>query len=324
VNLLDSENNTDGLQGSDSARSSVALKRAESDSLTLLFRVLREQWHVPAFLAALVGIVTFVVTTWLVTPYYQATALIRLVPAQQEVSDFQGIAHLLGGSGLLGSATGGLLGNGAEEEQAQEYLAILRSYQFNMEVARHYDLQNKVEGGRRQMLTPWKLYRLMIGRLSCDYDRFSGNFKVAFLDPNPQVAQAILNDYINSLRERVRSYQVSSATSAVKALSDEAQESSDPLLQQKLYELMARQLEREKTAQEQANFAFIVIDAPVVPDEAYSPRRLMDTWLMMLLAAFVGSVYVLFRHDWTRLPPQSLMRVPELKASAPRHTIHAG
>src|SRR5271163_4156361 len=128
------------MQGSDSTRTSVSsFNNAESDSLGFLYRVLKEHWRIPTFLIVLTGLITFAVTTWLVTPNYQATALIRLVPAQQEVSDFQGIEHLLGGGGLLGGAAGGLLGNGAEDEQAQEYLAILKSYQFNMEVVRKYD-----------------------------------------------------------------------------------------------------------------------------------------------------------------------------------------
>jgi hypothetical protein len=47
--------------------------------------------------------------------------------------------------------------------------------------------------------------------------------------------------------------------------------SPDPLLREQLYEIIGQDLKQKKVAQMDSDFAFEVIEPPVVPDEAYSP-----------------------------------------------------
>jgi len=48
---------------------------------------------------------------------------------------------------------------------------------------------------------------------------------------------------------------------------------SDPIIRQKIYGLVARQIEMDMMAEVKENFAFKVIDPPMVPDQRISPRR---------------------------------------------------
>lgn len=48
---------------------------------------------------------------------------------------------------------------------------------------------------------------------------------------------------------------------------------SDPIIRQKIYGLVARQIEMDMMSEVKENFAFKVIDPPMVPDQRISPRR---------------------------------------------------
>jgi hypothetical protein len=109
-------------------------------------------------------------------------------------------------------------------------------------------------------------------RLSTDYDFKSGNLTLYFLDPSPADAQRILGYYLDSLRDKLRNEEVQAGASAASSLEEEVRKTSDALLQTQLYELMARQIQREKIAQVQSDFAFKVIEPPVVPDNYFEPK----------------------------------------------------
>ena len=47
----------------------------------------------------------------------------------------------------------------------------------------------------------------------------------------------------------------------------------DPIIRQKIYSLVARQIEMDMMAEVKENFAFKVIDPPMVPDQRISPKR---------------------------------------------------
>jgi uncharacterized protein involved in exopolysaccharide biosynthesis len=66
------------------------------------------------------------------------------------------------------------------------------------------------------------------------------------------------------------------------------------MIESALYQMIATQIQREKLAEVQADFAFIMIEPPAAPDSHSWP----PTLLLCMLAAFGGgsllSIYVLF------------------------------
>lgn len=75
-----------------------------------------------------------------------------------------------------------------------------------------------------------------------------------------------LNEHMSSEAQRVarvnRAY-----------LESELKSAADPIIRQKIYGLVARQIEMDMMAEVKENFAFKVIDPPMVPDRRISPRR---------------------------------------------------
>ena len=65
-------------------------------------------------------------------------------------------------------------------------------------------------------------------------------------------------------------------------MKDEAGRSSDPMIEAALYQLIATQIQREKMAEVQADFAFTIIEPSAASDLKVWP----STTLFCLLAAF--------------------------------------
>jgi hypothetical protein len=234
---------------------------------------------------------TLVASEFLITPYYRAAAILRPAPPEDEANKLSGAANMLGAIGL--GAGGELMGGlGPRNDAAQEYISILQSYAFTMTLLDRYKLQSAIVPGRAWWYpsaeySRWRLYELMRKRFDCEYDRLTGNMTLHFMNRSAAQARDILELYIDSLRERLRGREMQSAAAARESLQDEARTTDDVLLQQKLYEVIVRQVERQKLAQVEADFAFIVIDPPAVGDRPFTPRVALDCGLAAALSLFL-------------------------------------
>ena len=282
------------------APSKLLLLREPRD-LFAYWLLLKARWRIIAALCASVAVLTLVVAAFVVTPYYRAEAVIR--PVAQPGAQLSAFGQSLSGeiqSGEMAVLSGGLGGGG---NRAQEYMAILRSYDFSVALVERYHLaigSNARGGGwfeldRHWARSDWRLYQIMRRRFDCQYDYVTGDVTLHFLDRDPARATRILGLYLESLRDKLRHEQVHSAKAAATALRAEALGTSDALLQTQLYELISRQVQREKLAQVEADFAFKVIDGPVAPDRPYSPRPLMDAILAGVITLVLISLWIILR-----------------------------
>lgn len=216
----------------------------------------------------------------------------------------------------------GLFSNTPTQEAAEEYMAILKSYAFTMSLVNQYHLEREVRPRRAlwsdsRIYTPWQLYKLFSKRFDCEYDRLTGSLTLHFLAPDPGAAQRILGLYIDSLREKLRRHEIQSSAEAAASLEEEAQKTSDTLLQTHLYELTAQQLEREKLAQVQADFAFMVVEPPIVPDRPFRPRVLFDCIMSGMLALLLVSFGVIVRYSVSQSVARFELarKVPQIKSA---------
>jgi hypothetical protein len=199
----------------------------------------------------------------------------------------------LGAAGGLGAILG-FGGAGDNVVTAQRYIAIMQSYDFGVSLAKRYGLAAQLSAAP---MTSWQMHEMLNGRFSSDYDYKSGNLSLYFIDPKPARAKAILGHYLDSLRDKLRNEAVQTASAAALSLQDEVKRTPDALLQNQLYELMAHQIQREKLAQVQANFAFKVVDPPVVPDHYYAPSARKAAVLAGALALFALCGFFILR-EW--------------------------
>jgi hypothetical protein len=213
-------------------------------------------------------------TKYLAVKFYRAQAVIA------PISSDPGLGSMSAAGDMMDNMGGGLMslfnlaGGGDTATVAQRYLSIMNSYAFTTDLINRYHLERKIVGVRSKSaptVTRWSMHRDLTSRFTSEYDYRSGNLTLYFLDPSPEDAQRILAYYLDSLRDKLRNEEVQSAAAAAVSLQDEIRKTSDALLQTQLYELMARQVQREKVAQVQADFAFKVIEPPVVPDNYYAP-----------------------------------------------------
>ena len=88
-----------------------------------------------------------------------------------------------------------------------------------------------------------------------------------------------LTNYMSSEAKRV-------AETNRKYLETLIDKNADPLIRQKIYSLIAKQIEISMMAEVKENFAFKVIDPPKVPDMRIKPKR-----TKMVLLAFITSLF---------------------------------
>jgi uncharacterized protein involved in exopolysaccharide biosynthesis len=243
------------------------------------------RWFIAVATAVVVG-VTFLLSMFVLTRWYQGTAVVRPVSESMQGMSLEGY---IGGFGGVGGGLLSALGEDDDEKQAQEYISIMRSYGFTVALMRAHDLVSRLEDERKHSLigwvkswfpgsgeTPmWRLYKQMDARFDVNYSSRTGNIELDYLDQDPDEARRILSFYIDGLRELLRRNVIDSAANAQKALNEDVAHTSDPIVRQRLYDLIAAQLRRDDEAKAQSDFAFKVIESPVVPDKPHHPRPLL-------------------------------------------------
>ena len=283
-------------------------------SLFAYWYLLKSQWRVIAISALAVMFVTALVCKVALTKVWQATAVLRPVSLQGQQANLSG-GMLAGGFTSMGTMSS-LLGSTEEGSIANEYMAIMKSYDFTMALLKGHNLTAYISEPHSRWFSwmyssnpsDWQLYQRMLGRFACSFDPDTGNLALTFVDTDKDMSARILNFYIEDLREWERKQQRDSASAALRALGEEARSVEDPMLQSHLYQLSAMQLEMAKAATAQSDFAFKKIQSPVAPNRAYSPRTSIDMILAGIGTVFVISAFFILRDAMGRAREEYLAR----------------
>ena len=272
---------------------------------------LRERWRTIASAAIAAATMTAVVTGFVLPKWYRASAVIRPISTPAIESRISG---LLGGLGGGGPGVGGFSGLAASigaggSSDAEEYIAILHGFQFNVTLSRHHHLSDqllKPSSGFLSVLAfwagnepSWKIYRILSKRFDCEYSLKTGDITLNFIARNREDAENILGYYVDDLRDLLRAREVSGASSAIDSLKEEANSTPDSLLRSELYDLVAKQVQRKKIAQVEADFAFRVLDPPAASDQPYRPTVALDMLLVGMLAALASCFIILVKNSST-------------------------
>jgi len=128
--------------------------------------------------------------------------------------------------------------------------------------------------------------RMLKDLIKVNEDRKLGTIAIAVDYPDPQIAAKLVQYTIDTLRTHMSEEAIRIANKNKKLLEKELIKTSDPIIQQKLYALIAQQVETITMARVNENFAFKVIDPPRVPDRKYKPKR-----TLMVMVAFVTALF---------------------------------
>ena len=255
-----------------------------------------DNWRLIAA-ATFVGVIaTYILTKTVMTKWYQATAVIEPVSESAVENRVEG-----GVGGFTGGGLSSFLMASGMDYQAQEYLTILRSFTFNTDVALRHNLTNDLlrdedEKPKTERKLRMKLFEILKGRFKVDYSIQGHNLSVHFIDRDPVRAQQIVQYYLDDLRELQRQEAIRNASAAILSLGKEAKATGDSLLRENLYALVARQVQRQKLAEVEADFAFKILEPPISPDRPYSPRASLNCFLIMMLVPMIMAAAILLRH----------------------------
>jgi hypothetical protein len=285
--------------GGDAATAAHArLTDAQHATLQLLYYVdlLRSRWLLIASLTIGIGLGYGLYTKFLTVKWYRAQAIVTPVSPEAGLSmGSGGASQMVDG---LGGGIASILQGGSTDTVtlAERDTAIMNSYAFTTDLVNKYHLEHNIVGVRSKnapTVTKWSVHTMITDRFSTEYDYRSGNLTLYFLDPSPDQAQRVLGYYLDSLRDKLRNEEVQAGASAAASLEEEVRKSSDALLQTQLYELMARQIQREKIAEVQSDFAFKVVEPPVVPDNYFEPKPRHNAVLASSITFVLVCIWIL-------------------------------
>ena len=246
---------------------------------------------------------------------YKATAL--LVPAQSEGG---GVSGALGQLGGLASLAGVSLGGGGESGEAQIAQEIMQSWSYiegfiaeNNIAVEVYAAEgwNKgsntlefdddvydVEANEWLVEAPssWQLFDAFSQKLLVSEDKKSGLVSVSIEYYSPQIAKKWLDLYIESINRFMQRRQVDKVTRNIAYLKEQIGKTSVAEMQEMFYVIIGEQTKNKMLADANPDYAFVVVDPSMVPEQKSQPKRATICILGSLLGGILSVLLVLGMH----------------------------
>jgi uncharacterized protein involved in exopolysaccharide biosynthesis len=110
---------------------------------------------------------------------------------------------------------------------------------------------------------------------------------------DPKIAKDIINYMLTELTNYMSNEAKRVAETNRQYLETLIDKNADPLIRQKIYSLIAKQIEISMMSEVKENFAFKVIDPPKVPDRKIRPKILLNMVLSLITSLFAG-IFIAF------------------------------
>lgn len=118
---------------------------------------------------------------------------------------------------------------------------------------------------------------------------------------NPEMAAKIVDYFITTLNDHMCGEAKRVATVNMKYLMEQVDKNRDPFIKQKIYALIAQQIETSMMAEVKENFAFKVIDPPKEPDKKIKPKRVLMVMLSFVVSLFLGILAVFSKEYFKKI-----------------------
>jgi len=252
---------------------------------------------------------------------YKSEAL--LAPAEQEGSGgLAGLAGQFGGLSLAGVNLGG-----GSSNKAQLAIEVLKSRQFTSDfIQKHnilpdlmaaktwdmqtntvvydseiYDAQN--DKWVREVDAPFKpkpsmqeAYKEFSEILAASTDKESGMVKISIEHVSPYVAQQWVEWLIQDINKTMKQRDVLEALKSTEFLTQQLEQTKIADIRAVLYKLVEEQTKTIMFAKVRDEYVFKTIDAALVPEEKFKPKRALICVLGVLLGGMLSVMIVLIRH----------------------------
>jgi uncharacterized protein involved in exopolysaccharide biosynthesis len=117
---------------------------------------------------------------------------------------------------------------------------------------------------------------------------------------DPAIAQSIAVTTLSELTDHMTAEAKRVAETNMRHLETQIVNAADPFVRQKIYSLIAQQIETAMMAEAKENFAFKVLDPPRVPDKKVKPKRILMVAIAFVVSLFLGILLAFMREHYRR------------------------
>jgi uncharacterized protein involved in exopolysaccharide biosynthesis len=255
----------------------------------------------------IIGMVLFcglaaVVISLFMSNVYRSEA--TLVARTQEETSFNPLTALGGLGGAMAEGLG--LGGGGSLEKLE---VVLKSRNLTNRVIKKYNLMPVIfprdwDEKKKKWTTddPPTLqdgWKEMQDRLTVRVDIKKNTLKVGFDHEDPKTAKKVVDHYLTELSEILREEVLKDAAENKRFFRKQLEKTIDSLLEEKIYSMLAKEIEKETFARAQKYYSFLVLDPPIVtdPDKQIRPKRALICILAVIVAFFLA-VFLAFMKEY--------------------------
>lgn len=249
---------------------------------------------------------------------------VLLAPAEQEGGG--GLSALAGQFGGLASLAGVNLGGGSSNK-AQLAIEVLKSRQFTSDfIQKHnilpdlmaaktwnmqtntivydneiYDAENnqwvrEVKAPFEPKPSMQEAYKEFSKIISASTDKETGMVKISIEHVSPYVAQQWVSWLIQDINQTMKQRDVLEALKSTDFLTQQLEQTKIADIRAVLYKLVEEQTKTIMFAKVRDEYVFKTIDAALVPEEKFKPKRALICVLGVLLGGMLSVMIVLIRH----------------------------
>lgn len=142
--------------------------------------------------------------------------------------------------------------------------------------------------------TMWDAIRKLDGIVAVKNNPPSGTITISVDSQDPETAAAMVNYFLATLVDHMSEESRRVARANERYLEKLLMTTADPIIRQKIYNLIAQQIEVSMMAEMKENFAFKIIDPTRTPDVRIRPKRKQMVVLSLIISLFAGIFLALF------------------------------
>ncbi len=147
---------------------------------------------------------------------------------------------------------------------------------------------------KKEPFTHEDVYKAMQDLLKITPNKKQNVMQLSVEHKDPVLAQTILNYYVVGLSEFLRQQTLTDAAAQQAQLGTQLAKTTDPMLKNRLYEVIAKQIEKEALATVQRYYSFNIIDPAFVPEKKFKPKRSQICLLSVVVAFFIAIFLAFF------------------------------
>jgi len=255
----------------------------EEDEINLLdlIKVILKNLRLIGIIIGVVVVATAIISL-IMTPVYESKAVIMPTTQTKDIGVGSMLAQQFGISG-------------PSSPMATEVVSLLKSNTLRERIIKRYNLlklffeddyeELKKEKNENELL--WMGLRRFDGITKVNFKQKDNTIEIVVGYKDPKIARDLVNYTLAELTDYMSIEAKRVAETNKKYLESQLENTADPFIKTKLYTLIAQQLETAMMAEVKENFAFKVLDAPMIPDKRSKPKR-----KLMVLIAFVVSLFI--------------------------------